>query len=155
MLPVLFDSAITIGKPLSGLLTGIFKVLDSSKTTAHLVERGEFAVKQSLFGCHACGNCVLGLMEYTCPMTCPKNMRNGPCGGTHQGQCEVYPDKPCIWVQVYERAEAGRRVDELKTFIPARHRELEGTSSYINYFLGRDSRPERRQPLVQITPASK
>ena len=80
-------------------------------------------------------------MEYVCPMTCPKNMRNGPCGGTLNGQCEVIPEKPCIWVAVYDRAKAAHRVDELKTYIPPRNRALEGTSSYINYFLDRDSRP--------------
>jgi len=42
-------------------------------------------------------------------------------------------------------------VDELKTYIPQRDRSLKGTSSYINYFLDRDSRPEHPQPLIQIT----
>ena len=69
------------------------------------VERVELAVKRPAFGCQACGNCVLGVMEYVCPQTCPKQMRNGPCGGTHLGRCEVV-DRPCIWVSVYERAQA-------------------------------------------------
>ena len=42
----------------------------------------ELAVKRPLFGCQACGNCVLGHLEYVCPETCPKHLRNGPCGGT-------------------------------------------------------------------------
>jgi hypothetical protein len=46
-------------------------------------------------------------------------------------------------------------VDDLKTYIPQRDRSLQGTSSYINYFLDRDSRPEHPQPLVQIKPAAK
>ena len=45
-------------------------------------------------------------MEYVCPMTCPKNLRNGPCGGTLNGQCEVIPEQACIWVEVYKRAQA-------------------------------------------------
>ena len=69
-------------------------------------------------------------------------MRNGPCGGTFNGQCEVIPEQACIWVEVYERAKAADRVDELKTYIPPRNRALQGTSSYINYFLDRDSRPD-------------
>ncbi len=109
----------------------------------------EFAIKRPLFGCEACGNCVLGHMEYVCPQTCPKHLRNGPCGGTFQGRCEVV-DKPCIWVAVYERAAAARRVEELKTFIPAPDRALTGTSSWVNYFLGRDSRPGNEHPLVSI-----
>jgi methylenetetrahydrofolate reductase (NADPH) len=86
-------------------------------------------------------------------MTCPKSMRNGPCGGTHNGQCEVYPDRACIWVKVYDHAKAADRVDALKTYIPPRNRALQGTSSYINYYLDRDSRPGHAQPLVNITPA--
>jgi methylenetetrahydrofolate reductase (NADPH) len=80
-------------------------------------------------------------MEYVCPMTCPKNLRNGPCGGTLNGMCEVIPEKPCIWVKVYETAQAANRIEELKTYIPPRNRALQGTSSFINLFLERDSRP--------------
>jgi methylenetetrahydrofolate reductase (NADPH) len=104
------------------------------------VERFELMVKRPLFGCQACGNCVLGLMEYVCPQTCPKQMRNGPCGGTAFGRCEVV-DQPCIWTAVYARAKAGRRLADLRTYIPPPHRSLQGTSSWINYFLERDSRP--------------
>jgi hypothetical protein len=107
------------------------------------VERFELAIKRPLFGCQACGNCVLGHMEYVCPQTCPKQMRNGPCGGTHFGRCEVV-DQPCIWVAVYERAAASRRVDDLRLYIPPPDRSLLGTSSWINYLLERDSRP--REP---------
>jgi len=82
----------------------------------------------------------LGHMEYVCPQSCPKGMRNGPCGGTSNGQCEVI-DKPCIWVEVYARAKSGGRIEDLRTYIPPRNKDLRGTSSWINYFLERDSRP--------------
>jgi hypothetical protein len=131
-------------------LTGILGWVDHHPALAKAMEDAEFAFKKPVFGCQACGNCVLGLMEYVCPMTCPKNLRNGPCGGTFSGQCEVTPEKPCIWVEVYDRARAANRVEELKTFIPARNRALEGTSSYINYLLDKDSRPEHPQPLINI-----
>jgi len=117
--------------------------IDRRPRLARLTERFEYAIKQPVFGCQACGNCVLGHMEYVCPQTCPKQMRNGPCGGTLATRCEVI-DQECIWVAVYQRAEAARRVEELKTFIPAPDRTLQGTSSWINYFLGRDSRPMLR-----------
>jgi methylenetetrahydrofolate reductase (NADPH) len=128
--------------------------IDRSPAMASALESAELAFKKPVFGCQACGNCVLGLMEYVCPMTCPKNLRNGPCGGTFSGQCEVTPDKPCIWVAVYDRAKAADRVDELKTFIPPRNRALQGTSSYINYLLNKDSRPEHPQPLISISNAA-
>jgi hypothetical protein len=81
-------------------------------------------------------------MEYVCPQTCPKQMRNGPCGGAHLGRCEVV-DKPCIWGPVYERAAAADRLADLRVYIPPPDRHLQGTSSWINYFLERDSRPGR------------
>jgi len=104
------------------------------------VERLELLVKQPLFGCQACGNCVLSYMEYVCPQTCPKQMRNGPCGGTSFGHCEVI-DQPCIWGAVYERATAQARVPDLRVYIPPPDRSLQGTSSWINYLLERDRRP--------------
>ncbi len=39
-------------------------------------------MKVPMFGCQSCGNCVLEYTEYVCPQTCPKSLRNGPCGGT-------------------------------------------------------------------------
>ena len=117
--------------------------VDRRPLLAKLTERFEYAIKRPAFGCQACGNCVLGHMEYVCPQTCPKQMRNGPCGGTLFTRCEVI-DQECIWVSVYQRAEAAHRVEALKTHIPAPDRRLQGTSSWINYFLGRDSRPETR-----------
>jgi methylenetetrahydrofolate reductase (NADPH) len=121
-------------------LTSLSSLVDRSPLLSRLTERFEYAIKRPVFGCEACGNCVLGHLEYVCPQTCPKQMRNGPCGGTFLTRCEVI-DQECIWVSVYQRAEAAARVEELKTYIPAPDRSLEGTSSWINYFLGRDSRP--------------
>jgi methylenetetrahydrofolate reductase (NADPH) len=114
--------------------------IDRRPRLAHALERLELAVKRPAFGCQACGNCVLGVMEYVCPQTCPKQMRNGPCGGTHLGRCEVV-DQPCIWVSVYERARANGRLDALRAYVPPPDRSLRGTSSWINYFLERDRRP--------------
>jgi methylenetetrahydrofolate reductase (NADPH) len=131
-------------------LAAIMRWTDRRPAMAHALEEVELAIKKPLFGCQACGNCVLGEMEYVCPMTCPKNMRNGPCGGTFNGQCEVTPDKPCIWVKVYDTAQAAHRIDDLKVYIPPRNRALQGTSSFINLFLNRDSRPDHPQPLISI-----
>jgi hypothetical protein len=122
-------------------LASVMKWVDERPAAAHTLETLELAIKKPMFGCKACGNCVLGEMEYVCPMTCPKSMRNGPCGGTLMGMCEVLPDKPCIWVKVYETASGAGRVDELRTYIPPRNRDLQGSSSFINLFLERDSRP--------------
>jgi len=122
------------------VLTRAVAWIDRRPRLARATERLELAVKQPLFGCQACGNCVLGAMEYVCPQTCPKQMRNGPCGGTHRGRCEVV-DRPCIWGSVYERAQIAGRPESLRVYIPPPDRALRGTSSWINYFLERDCRP--------------
>ena len=136
LLPVTRDT--WLRRRLSALMTWI----DRRPKLAAALERAELVVKKPMFGCQACGNCVLGHMEYVCPQTCPKQMRNGPCGGTRLGHCEVV-DRPCIWVGVYERAKAAGRVEALAEYIPPPDRSLQGTSSWINYFLERDSRPGR------------
>jgi methylenetetrahydrofolate reductase (NADPH) len=123
--------------------------VDRRPQLAKMTERFEYAIKRPAFGCQACGNCVLGHMEYVCPQTCPKQMRNGPCGGTFLTRCEVI-DQECIWVSVFQRAEAAQRVAELKTYIPAPDRSLQGTSSWINYFLGRDRRPAGDFPATLV-----
>jgi methylenetetrahydrofolate reductase (NADPH) len=129
------------------MLGRTFAWIDRRPALAGAVERLELAVKQPVFGCQACGNCVLGAMEYVCPQTCPKQMRNGPCGGTHLGRCEVV-ERPCIWVSVYERAKASGRLASLSAYIPPPDRALQGTSSWINYFLERDRRPEGGRPAA-------
>jgi hypothetical protein len=100
---------------------------------------GERAAKEQLFGCRMCGQCTLPATGYTCPMTCPKQLRNGPCGGvSRSGQCEVYPDLRCVWVTAFERAEAaghGSDLDRLQR--PVDYREV-GRSSWVNYWQGRD-----------------
>ena len=131
-------------------LTHLFAWIDQRPALRDLTERFEFWLKRPVFGCETCGNCVLGHMEYVCPQTCPKQMRNGPCGGAFRTRCEVV-DQECIWVGVYQRAEAMNRVDALKTFIPPPDRRLKRTSSWINYFLGRDSRPEHHKPVDAST----
>jgi methylenetetrahydrofolate reductase (NADPH) len=115
--------------------------VDRRPALARATERVELGVKRPLFGCQSCGNCVLGDLEYVCPQTCPKQMRNGPCGGTDLGRCEVIPEQRCIWVGVYERARDAGRLDELRTYVPAPDRALHGTSSWLNYLLERDRRP--------------
>ncbi len=134
---------------LRSFLIPVFRAIDKHPVEARALERIEFAIKSPLFGCQACGNCVLGQMEYVCPQTCPKNLRNGPCGGTSNGRCEVV-DKPCIWISVYDRAKSENRIDELRIFIPPPNRALKGTSSWINYFLNRDSRPGNPTPAAAV-----
>ena len=66
----------------------------------------ERRVKGLLFDCRMCGQCVLSSTGMSCPMNCPKQLRNGPCGGVRaNGNCEVEPDMPCVWVQAWSGAQ--------------------------------------------------
>ncbi len=90
--------------------------------------------KGAIFDCRMCGQCVLHDTGMTCPMTCPKNLRNGPCGGVLlNGHCEIYPDRPCIWVQAWERSKNmpvfGHEITHIQ--VPLNH-QLRDTSAWIN-----------------------
>jgi hypothetical protein len=75
-------------------------------------------------------------------MTCPKNLRNGPCGGVRvNGHCEVKPEMRCIWVDAYERSlRMPHFGHEMKTEQPPVNWQLKDTSSWINLLKGVDRR---------------
>lgn len=100
----------------------------------------EDAGKKIVFDCRTCGQCILHSTGMTCPMTCPKNLRNGPCGGVRaNGNCEVKPDMRCIWVEAYERSQHMRTYGhEMLMVQPPVNRRLEGTSAWINMLTGVD-----------------
>lgn len=65
----------------------------------------EKVAKGFLFDCQMCGQCALSSTGMSCPMNCPKNLRNGPCGGVRDnGHCEVKPEMKCVWVQAWDGA---------------------------------------------------
>ena len=100
----------------------------------------ERASKKALFGCQMCGQCILHQTGMVCPMTCPKNLRNGACGGVRiNGNCEVIADMKCVWVAAYDRAQEMQVFGEEMITVkqPANHR-LEDTSAWINMLRGND-----------------
>jgi methylenetetrahydrofolate reductase (NADPH) len=101
----------------------------------------EQAVKVTLFSCRDCGDCSLPEIAYVCPESiCAKNQRNGPCGGTRDGLCEVF-DSECIWSQAYERLKAyGDAESMLDNPVVVKDNSLRRTSAWANAFLGRDHR---------------
>jgi hypothetical protein len=69
--------------------------------------------------CQACGNCILHLTGGICPITrCSKQLLNGPCGGSQNGQCEIDPDTPCAWQLIWERMTALGLQDQLMPIQP-------------------------------------
>jgi methylenetetrahydrofolate reductase (NADPH) len=77
------------------------------------VTASERSFKGLLWGCRMCGNCLLQEMAFACPMTCPKGLRNGLCGGASAEHCEVDPSRPCTWYVIYSRAERLGMLDRL------------------------------------------
>jgi hypothetical protein len=111
--------------------------------SARLVLPVEDVGKKLLFNCQMCGQCILHSTGMTCPMNCPKNLRNGPCGGVRlDGNCEVKPEMRCVWVDAYERSvKMSTYGHEIKVEQPPVNWQLEGTSSWINTLTGADRPP--------------
>ena len=93
----------------------------------------ERLVKGFLFDCQMCGQCVLSSTGMSCPMNCPKQLRNGPCGGVRaNGGCEVKPEMRCVWVEAYEgsqRMREGRQA--IRVVQIAVDGRLQGRSSWL------------------------
>jgi hypothetical protein len=99
----------------------------------------EAAIKKPVFGCQMCGQCVLHSTGLTCPMNCPKQLRNGPCGGVRpDGGCEVYPEMRCVWLKAYDRSLKLPWKDEFNHVRPPVDNRLWNTSSWANALTGRD-----------------
>lgn len=93
----------------------------------------EKVVKSFLFDCRMCGQCVLSSTGMSCPMNCPKNLRNGPCGGVRaNGHCEVNPAMMCVWVEAVNGAERMRAGgDAIKMVQLALDQRRQGRSSWL------------------------
>ncbi len=72
--------------------------------------------------CGACGDCVLDRTGGVCPIVrCSKSLLNGPCGGSHDGLCEISDDIPCGWQQIYDRLETLGLLDTLDEIAPPKN----------------------------------
>ena len=101
-------------------------------------------VKGLLFDCKMCGQCVLSSTGMSCSMNCPKNLRNGPCGGVRaNGHCEVKPEMRCVWVEAW--TGAGRikgGLDKIQVVQLPVDRRLEGRSSWLQVVRERTDPPK-------------
>jgi len=92
----------------------------------------EKVIKGTLFDCQMCGQCALSNTGMSCPMNCPKSIRNGPCGGVREhGMCEVKPDMRCVWVEAWRGAENMRDGQTIHTVQFAVDHRLKGKSSWL------------------------
>jgi hypothetical protein len=100
----------------------------------------ERETKEAIWDCRMCGQCILHSTGLSCPMRCPKNLRNGPCGGVLQdGGCEVAPEMRCVWVSAWE---GSRRLPLWRHHMAHVQRptdwRLQETSSWENLLTRRD-----------------
>jgi methylenetetrahydrofolate reductase (NADPH) len=123
-----------------------YKYVRGKKRTSQAFHALEQLSKVSLYGCKDCGDCSLPDIAYLCPESqCVKNQRNGPCGGTRAGMCEI-PDKECIWSRAYYRLKPfGDETNMLSRPVVFRDSKLNGTSAWSNTFLGLDHNTKKNK----------
>jgi hypothetical protein len=99
----------------------------------------EHVIKVPLFNCRMCGQCVLHSTGLVCPMNCPKNIRNGPCGGVRlDGRCEVKPEMTCVWVRAVDYSHKLIWAHEIHDLRPPVDWSIQGSASWVNLATGRD-----------------
>jgi hypothetical protein len=119
-------------------LGGIFRRAGVTRAS-RWVKPVEELVKKPLFDCQMCGQCILHSTGMTCPMTCPKQLRNGPCGGVRMnGKCEVKPEMDCVWTKAVLRAEHTSYRDEIGKINPPVDWQLYKSASWVTFAVGRD-----------------
>jgi hypothetical protein len=81
-----------------------------------------------------------GAFEKTHADVIRKNQRNCRYGGSRAGWCEAYPNPhKCIYVLAYERLKSHGAERSLgEGLVPPVNYDLNQTSSWIDFYLGRD-----------------
>jgi len=133
------DAIFTPGTTLNRLGQRIYKNSRDTYQGPRSLRVLEHASKSAMFSCKDCGDCSLPDIAFLCPESqCAKNQRNGPCGGTRDGKCEVF-DFECIWGRAYDRMKYEGVEQEMLDHAPVIQDEsLRGTSSWANALLCRD-----------------
>jgi methylenetetrahydrofolate reductase (NADPH) len=129
----------TKGTPGFALGKAVYGLLSKNQPLYNFAYFFERIIKHFLFDCQECGDCALFSTGYICPMSaCAKFQRNGPCGGSRDGRCEANPEKKCVWVRAYNRLAPSESLDSIREYIAPVNCALSRTSSWGNYFLGKD-----------------
>ena len=111
-------------------LRGVTKVF--GKKLDKPIIAAEAGLKGLLFDCQMCGNCALSKTGMSCPMNCPKTLRNGPCGGVRaNGMCEVKPEMQCVWVAAWDGASRMKGGEAIKSIEHAVDYRDKGTSTWL------------------------
>ena len=108
----------------------------------------EKAIKGLMFDCQMCGKCALSSTGMSCPMNCPKSIRNGPCGGVRlDGHCEVKPEMRCVWVEAWRGSQQMRDSQAIHQVQIPVDNLLKGSSSWLRVV--RDQQAARDSEAVQ------
>ncbi len=92
----------------------------------------ERTAKNLVFGCQMCGSCTLSNTGMSCPMNCPKSIRNGPCGGVRlDGNCEIKPEMPCVWVEAWRGSKQMKRSENIRQIQQPVNFSYKGSSSWL------------------------
>ncbi|MDW7771731.1 MAG: methylenetetrahydrofolate reductase C-terminal domain-containing protein [Desulfobulbaceae bacterium] len=127
--------------PMSRIFGRICLFCERTRLRTAVLRNFERWIKSFLFYCKMCGDCTLQESTYICPQSgCPKKLLNGPCGGSRNMTCEVFPDRYCFWVRVYDREGKSSTIEQFgrTTYLPPKNWALDQTSSWINFYAGRD-----------------
>lgn len=125
----------TVNPIIVGGLKGVDKVF--GKKLDRPITAMESGLKGLLFDCKMCGNCALSKTGMSCPMNCPKTIRNGPCGGVRaDGTCEVKPEMKCVWVQAWDGASRMKAGEDIKTIEFAIDHRDQGKSTWLRIARG-------------------
>jgi methylenetetrahydrofolate reductase (NADPH) len=136
-------------KKLYGTMRWLFGLMEKSGKPNLLGRLSYWFEKHSkhlMYGCEDCGDCGLPDCAYLCPnASCAKGLRNGPCGGSRDGRCEL-DDRDCIWARAYERLKYYREEEGLLERDPIYYNaDLKNTSAWANTYLDRDHHAPKPQ----------
>lgn len=144
--------AFSRGKGIYGFMQKLFARWDKKPgIMSRLSYWLEKEAKHLGYGCNDCGDCSLPDCAYLCPLAnCSKHSRNGPCGGSAGGKCELL-DKECFWARVYERLKSyGESEQMFDRPVVLYNPKLKHTSAWANTYLDRDHfAPAEETPATQ------
>jgi len=119
---------------LSSILRFVVIQCGENRIIEFFFAKSESLLKKPLFNCKMCGHCILHFTGMVCTMGCPKEIRNGPCGGVrYDGSCEISPDMKCVWVNAWENSSHMKVFSEsIHQIQPPLDRRLKDSSAWIN-----------------------
>jgi methylenetetrahydrofolate reductase (NADPH) len=140
MSKLIHHQVFTKGTPGFALARAYYRIAEKNRVLSEITYFMERMIKRVLFDCQECGDCAIFHVGYLCPMSqCAKFQRNGPCGGSRPGGwCEADEHKQCVWVRACNRFSPLDAPGALKGYVPPVNFALAKTSSWQNYFLGKD-----------------